>query len=71
MTQRYIKTDYEGCSYITAGKVYEAQGFTEDWIIVNSNWGHDDLYRENSTSHHFHGIGRWQWCDKDGNSTEG
>lgn len=65
--QRYVKTDYDGCPYITAGKVYE---YFEAGFIFNNDgysfgiYGPDDkISREHSSSRN-----SWQWCDKDGNS---
>lgn len=77
MTQRYVKTDYEGCSYITAGKVYECEHpinldewyYLEAWIRCDLDTRRIiSLKNKGDLCSHLNEKGTWQWCDKDGNS---
>lgn len=69
--QRYVKTDYDGCSYITAGKVYEYNDKRWPYRIASDNEG--DIFIGNDSDvtaypcEHLDDVGYWQWCDKDGN----
>lgn len=71
MAKQYVMTDYTGCDYITAGKVYEMTlGEDTDELIEPDDvcaeiniMGPD--YRVPCT--HLHGIGSWYYVDAEGN----
>lgn len=64
----YVKTDYDGCEYITAGKAYEVyyvspMGF--HWIM--SDWDEKFPLKPNIPCAVFDEKGTWTICDKEGN----
>ena len=75
----YVKTDYDGCPYITAGKVYEMfNPIGVEWddldICIKSDTGinilvsfSDDIQGELNPCPHLNDIGKWTICDKEGN----
>lgn len=78
----YVKTDYDGCPYITAGKVYEVDKDHEEYggwaYITADNKKRYLLFNaKKKTNLSFneliclHGKGTWIICDKDGNEVDG
>lgn len=65
---RYVKTDYDGCYYITAGKVYSSDCVDD---FGDPNIIGDDGYEITATltikSSHLNKKGFWRECDKHGN----
>ncbi len=74
MTQRYVKTDYDSCSYIMADKAYELYSGGR----IRGDNGRSlsivtpDIFQEVKRDRPL--VSRnviWQWCNKDGNTLEG
>lgn len=70
MSREYVMTDYTGCGYITAGKVYELTFDEDDDELVVDDEGDKILimspfYQE--TCFHLEGAGRWYYVDAEGN----
>jgi hypothetical protein len=67
----YVKTDYDGCPYVTAGKPYhihvELNGFL--FVIDDDGCLISCMDKDNSDKpqNHLGGIGTWIICDKEGN----
>lgn len=65
----YVKTDYDGCPYITAGKVYEC--FVDDagcaWIFCDDGDQIAIEITDGFECHQLDIIGDWTICDKEGN----
>jgi len=67
---RYVKTDYDGCSYITADKVYK---------LFNEDHGYGEIFNDSGEMSlivvgygcaHLDRNGSWIECDADGNELE-
>lgn len=65
----YVKTDYDGCPYITAGKVYEMKrlALTDNGCITDDRGRYmfvDSFVRAHES---LGGRIKWTICDKEGN----
>lgn len=67
----YVKTDYDGCEYITAGKVYEVYGVEYPWIKCDNDDEPCNIIIKNMITGdkcpHLDYAGTWTICDKEGN----
>ena len=63
ITRRFVTTDYNGCSYITAGKRYEVtvppSGELQGFNINNDNGV--SIFTILAGSSHLNDEGVWQW----------
>lgn len=62
MEKEYVKTNYTGCSYITAGKVYEVIGAIGHgcWIVDDQGDIIHIATREAATCCHLDSVGFWE-----------
>jgi hypothetical protein len=70
MAKQYVMTDYTGCRYVTAGKVYElAFDENNDELVVDDEG--DKIIIASPVYHascfHLEGIGRWYYVGAEGN----
>lgn len=59
---KHLFTRYEGCKYITAGKLYKVwpTATGKGLFRLKDNDGHVMVAPTGRTSAHFHDIGRWE-----------
>lgn len=64
MKIKKVKTDYEGCEYITAGKEYDVVSKYDDLVRIEDDDGSLILIRlgENVCAH-LELEGSWEWLD--------
>lgn len=64
MEKKYVKTNYTGCLYITAGKVYEVTGSDGKYCWIVDDQG-DRIYiiaDEADTCYHLDSVGFWEYA---------
>jgi hypothetical protein len=68
MAKQYVMTDYEGCDFVTAGKVYELLEHTM-WSqgIIDDEGEEICVRRPGNTCAHLDRIGVWYYVDAEGN----
>lgn len=55
-----VKTDYDGCSYIVAGKNYDVIGGLGQWVSIIDEDGDKIIIMLSVECSHLDGIGRWE-----------
>lgn len=72
---RYVKTDYDGCPYITAGKVYEISKskMFKGFLCIKSDEGLEVFLTVKGNVKSFVNKNRIDWteCDAEGNEIGG
>lgn len=62
-TKRFVVTDYDGCSYITAGKVYKLDLDSPWGFGIVSDQGRDLCIRyTGNVCSHLDDVGMWRWA---------
>lgn len=65
ITRRFVTTYYTGCSYITAGKRYKVESYSQagNPEIEDNRGSLITTYDPNCNGacSHLHKVGKWQW----------
>lgn len=66
----YVCTSYTHCAYLTGGKAYAIELYDRSILWITNDKGHEILiispdYKDLGCVH-LGGIGKWEWCDKNG-----
>lgn len=67
---RYMKTEYDGYEFITAGKIYQVSRvdeFGDNYIIDDEGDEIFPLHPQHGKCAYLEGKGTWIICDKEGN----
>lgn len=62
ITKRFITTDYTGCPYITAGKLYETIGGVVGGARIIDDEADELFVSITVKSHHLDGVGTWRYA---------